>query len=372
MGRVLPAAVLAVLLFACGGPGGVADGGAGGGVAGSGGGSSATGGGVAGTGGGAATGGGAGGSGGSGGGSTSSDAGPPVWFPLPSLPSPRQETGVAALGNEIFVVGGFNGQGSMVPTVEAYDPVSSSWRDAGSLPIPLHHANVAAVNGKLYVVGALGNAFAALRVVYEYDPATRQWSSKTQLPAGTERGGGSVGVAGGNIYLAGGFRQGNAVADFSRYDPVADQHVALTALPAARDHLMGAMVGDLFFAIGGRRGGIAALDGRVDRFDVSRPDAGWSMAAPMLTARGGCSAGVSGTRIIVAGGEGNRSGPASNVFPHVEVFDTVANTWSDAGVMRTPRHGTGGAVLNGVFYVPGGATIEGFGATDLVEAIPFP
>lgn len=41
------------------------------------------------------------------------------------------------------------------------------------------------------------------------------------------------------------------------------------------------------------------------------------------------------------------------------------------GVMRTPRHGTGG-VVNGVFYVPGGATVEAFGATDIVEAVPFP
>lgn len=293
-----------------------------------------------------------------------------AWFPLPSLPAPRQETGVAALDGDIYVVGGFTSAG-VVPTVEAYDPVAMSWRDAGSLPLAMHHANVAAVNGKLYVVGGLtGGNFAASRAVFEYDPATRQWTSKAQLPAGTERGGAGVAVSGGRIYLAGGFRQGSAVADFSSYDPATDMHTALTPLPAPRDHLVAGAVGQFVYAIGGRNGGITALDGRVDRWNTL--DGGWSSAAPMLTPRGGCAAGVSGSRIIVAGGEGNRSGPATNVFPHVEVLDTVTNTWADAGVMRTPRHGTGGAVVNGVFYVPGGATVEAFGATGLVEAVPFP
>ena len=356
--------VLCVLL-ACSGPPGVADGGSGGGSVTGGGSGGATGGG---SGGGSAPGGGAGGGTATGDGS-GSDAGF-VWVALPSLPVPRQETGVAALGGDIYVVGGFTGAG-VVPTVEAYDPASRSWRDAGVLPLAVHHANVAAVNGKLYVVGALtGLNFAATRAVYEYDPATRTWTPKAQLPAGTERGGAAVAVAQGRIYLAGGFRQGAAVADFSSYDPSTDTHAPLAPLPVARDHLVGGAVGDSIFAIGGRSGSITALDGRVDRYDIM--DGGWRSAAPMLTPRGGCAAGVSGTRIIVAGGEGNRSGPASNVFPHVEVFDTVANSWADAGVMRTARHGTGGAVVNGVFYVPGGATVEAFGATDIVEAVPFP
>jgi hypothetical protein len=40
--------------------------------------------------------------------------------------------------------------------------------------------------------------------------------------------------------------------------------------------------------------------------------------------------------------------------------------------MTTPRHGTGGAVLGRVFYVPGGADVEAFGAVATVEALVFP
>jgi hypothetical protein len=35
--------------------------------------------------------------------------------------------------------------------------------------------------------------------------------------------------------------------------------------------------------------------------------------------------------------------------------------------MRTPRHGLGAAVWDGVLYTPGGATVESFGAVDTHE-----
>jgi len=354
--------LLALCAVACSSPPGLPDGGTAGG-------SSTAGGSTAGgTSGGSST---AGGS--SAGGATAGGSAQPVigqWVQLPSLPVQRQETGVAALNGELYVVGGFINSTTIVPTVEAYDPDAGTWRDAGSLPISIHHANVAALNGKLYVVGGLVTGFAATRAVYEYDPATRQWTPKTQMIPTTERGGSGVAVVGNHIYIAGGFR-GGAVADFSRYDPVTDMHEVLAPLPAQRDHLVAGAVGPVIYIIGGRNSGIAAVTPRVDRYDTR--DGGWSLAAPMLTARGGAAAGVSGSRILVAGGEGNRApGNPNGVFPQVEVLDTALNVWLDGGVMRTPRHGTGGAVIDGVFYMPGGATTEAFGATPTVEAVPFP
>ncbi|MBK7860342.1 MAG: kelch repeat-containing protein [Archangiaceae bacterium] len=273
---------------------------------------------------------------------------------------------MVALGGKIYVVGGFVGT-TAVGTVEAYDPATREWVDAGTLPLALHHANVAVVNGKLYVVGGLtGLGFVANRAVYEYDPGTRAWAAKAQLPLGTERGGSAVGVSNGLIYLAGGYRQGASVADFTTYDPASDQHRSLPALPKARDHLVGGVVGSTFFAIGGRKDNV--IDGRVDRYDLL--DGGWSAAAPMLTARAGSAAGIYGSRIIVAGGEGNTA-VSSGVFPQTEIYDSVNDRWADAGVMLTPRHGTGGAVVGDTFYLPGGATLQGFGATSTVEAYRF-
>ena len=37
--------------------------------------------------------------------------------------------------------------------------------------------------------------------------------------------------------------------------------------------------------------------------------------------------------------------------------------------MSVPRHGTGAAAVGGMVVVPGGATVEAFGAVDVVEGV---
>ncbi len=59
----------------------------------------------------------------------------------------------------------------------------------------------------------------------------------------------------------------------------------------------------------------------------------------------------------------------SGVFPQVEAYDPIKNTWSTPPAMRTPRHGTGAATVDDVFYVPGGGDVQAFGATAIVEAL---
>jgi N-acetylneuraminic acid mutarotase len=296
--------------------------------------------------------------------------GPGGWTVLPPLAGgPRQETGVAALDGKIYVVGGFNGAGVVVATVEAYDPALRTWSTVAPFPRVLHHANTAAVAGKLYVVGALADGtFRAIGDVYVYDPASNTWSMKTPLPLGQERGAGGVAVIGTKIYVAGGFRNGNGVADFSSYDTASDMHASLPPLAQASDHLVGGAVNGIVYAIGGRFGGITGLLGRVVAFDPATNS--WSEKAPMITPRGGAAAAVVRDRIVVAGGEGNAAVP-SGVFSQVEVFVPGTNSWYSLPNMRTPRHGTGGASIGNTFYVPGGAAVQAFGASAEVESIDF-
>ncbi len=123
-----------------------------------------------------------------------------------------------------------------------------------------------------------------------------------------------------------------------------------------RDHLIAAAAGGKFYAVGGRRN--ESLRGNVDQFDPATGK--WTAKAPMLTPRAGTAGALVGNRILVAGGEGNPNDP-SGVFPETEAYDPAQDAWQKLEPMLTPRHGTGGAVLKGVFYVPGGATLEGFG-----------
>ena len=88
----------------------------------------------------------------------------------------------------------------------------------------------------------------------------------------------------------------------------------------------------------------------------------------MPTARGGIAAATLGDRIFVFGGEGN---PATNtgVFSETESFDLVTFTWRSEPPMPHPRHGIGAATIGDFIYIPAGAIAQGFGATDVHDAI---
>lgn len=291
------------------------------------------------------------------------------WQVRAPLPAPRQETAVVALGGRIYVIGGFDLNQAVVATVEAWDPVGDRWSAVASLPMPTHHVNAAAVGNLLYVLGGLRtSAFTAVGDSWAYDPATDHWSARAAMPAGTQRGAAMVGVVGGRIYVAGGFR-GAAVADFSSYDTSSDTWTILPSLPTARDHGVGGAVGTVLYAIGGRDSAPASHVPRVDAFDTV--GGAWSPRAPLPTSRGGAAAGVLDGTILVAGGEGNPGSPRG-VFAVVERYDAASDSWSSLPPMRTPRHGTGGAVVGRAFVVPGGADIQLFGAVNIVESLTLP
>lgn len=316
------------------------------------------------------------GSGGGPGSETAADttgAGGPIppdgsWHGRPPLAGgPRQDVGVAALEGEIFVVGGLALGGGPVARVEAYDPASDTWRSTADVPVAsVHNANVAAVGGRLWILGYLtGLTFDAVGEAWVYDPAADAWAAMEPMPAGTERGSAGTAVLGDRVFVVGGLRLSAAVADAWIYDTVADTWTPMPNLPTPRDHLVAAAVGGRIWAIGGRDTDVGA---HVPDVDVYDPDAGtWSAGPPMPTSRASMAAGVHDAWIFVAGGEGNAADP-SGVFPALEVLDTDAESWASLAPMPTPRHGTGGAVIDGVFHVPGGADEAAVAVVDTHEA----
>lgn len=276
-----------------------------------------------------------------------------------------QEDAVAAVDGKVYVIGGFTGGGQIVDAVRVYDPATDTWSDAAPLPMAVHHANAAAIGDTLYVLGALtGIGFEPIASAWAYSPATDSWTDLAPLPVA--RGSAAIGVIDGKIYVAGGLGATGATAAAAVYDPATDTWTAIPPISMARDHLVGAVVDGIFYAIGGRNVDPAAITGRVDAYD---PATGvWSPRAAMLTPRGGTAAGVIGSRIYVAGGEGNADDP-SGVFPQTEIYDPARDTWTPGPAMLTPRHGTGGAVIANILYVPGGADVQNFGAVDTHEAL---
>jgi len=287
------------------------------------------------------------------------------WAPLPPLPGgPRQETSVVAVGRRIYVIGGFDETGAVVADVEAFDVDSGMWLGRKPLPEAMHHTNAAAVGGKIYVLGGLRTlAFTPVGRGYVYDPGGDEWTPVAAMPAGSERGAAMTAPLGAKIILAGGFR-GTAVKDVSAYDTGSNMWEPLPELPETTDHGVGAVVDGRFYAIGGRSGAITSHRPRVDAYDPTLRI--WLPRMAMPTSRGGAAAAALGGRIIVAGGEGN-SAAGSGVFAVVEAYDVASNMWMSLAPMRTPRHGTGAAVIDGKFYMPGGADRQAFAATATVE-----
>lgn len=285
----------------------------------------------------------------------------------PVIAGAVQETGAAAIDGVIVVVGGFDAELRVTDQVRLFDTAADAWTLGPPLPIALHHANVGAADGSVYVLGALaGQSFTATGRSFRWTPGgAAVWTELAAMPAGTERGSAVVATHRGLLYVVGGLR-GGAVADVATYDPATDTwNTALPPLPAPRDHACGGAVADSIVVTGGRDGAVTAISTATYRLS---PGGAWTTAAPMPTARGGAACGVLGDRLVIAGGEGNRDA-TSGVFAAVELYDAAADTWRTLDPMRTPRHGMGAAVWADRLYVPGGATVDGFGAVDVHEVL---
>jgi N-acetylneuraminic acid mutarotase len=115
------------------------------------------------------------------------------------------------------------------------------------------------------------------------------------------------------------------------------------------------------FAAGGRPPDTLAAH---EAFDASAGT--WRTLAPMRTGRSGHAGAVVRGCLYLFGGEGN-AGTASGVFPQNEVYDPRTNAWETLTPMPSPRHGIGSAVVGDRIYIPGGALVQGFGATAVHE-----
>lgn len=287
------------------------------------------------------------------------------WVAAPKLVrGATQETATVAIDDNIYVLGGFDGLTQVIDDVQIFNTQTCEWSLGPKLPRAVHHTNAAVHGGRIYVVGAMeGLSFTAVGHVWSWAPGEAMWSTHASMPAGQQRGAGITAAIGDRIYVAGGLR-GGSVQQVSAYIPATDTwDTALPPLPVNRDHGCGGAIGGTLYATGGRATGITALQGEVYAYT---PGGAWETKAAMPTARGGTACGVIGDRIVVVGGEGNGA-VSSGVFPQVESYNATTNEWTQHDPMVTPRHGMGAAALGNSLYVPGGASVQGFGAVDTFE-----
>jgi N-acetylneuraminic acid mutarotase len=285
-----------------------------------------------------------------------------TWAPLAPLLEARQEVGVGELLGRIHVAGGYRANGSSATTVEVYDPATDRWTMAAPLPQGLNHPAAAVVGERLYVLGG-DDGRGAVATNYEYDPRSNSWTVRAPMP--TARSAPMAAAIGGRIYVAGGSPD-SVGRTLEAYDPATDAWASLPPMPTGRNHVAGGAIAGRLYVVGGRPPLTLSV---LEVFDPATNT--WSSRAPMPTGRSGHAAAVVRGCLYVFGGEGNTSA-ANGVFPQSELYDPGTNSWTSLAAMRTPRHGIGAAVVGNRIFVPGGATVQGFGAVaahDVFEAL---
>ncbi|KAH8884907.1 galactose oxidase, partial [Thozetella sp. PMI_491] len=312
-----------------------------------------------------------------------------TWSTLPNITlngeqCPRQEHSAVLIDDDLYVLGGvlpLNGTTDpATDLVQKLNLKTNTWTELAPMPLGMNHVNVAAVHGLIYYLGGLAvvdpaelTYWGASGACAVYDPATNIWSELPDMPEGRAAGSAATMVVGDTIYLAGGLLNTNVTsgdeelttAMFTSYNVVTQEWTILPDLPAPRDHAGKGSYGNMLYVIGGRAFGHWNVVDTVFGYNI---DTGtWSTGfAPMPIGRGGTASATIGSKMFIAGGEGDPDTP-TNVWPQMQAYDAVRNTWTSYADMATPVHGTAAVTYHGKIIIPGGGLHIGGDPTQLVQ-----
>jgi N-acetylneuraminic acid mutarotase len=282
---------------------------------------------------------------------------PGRWETLPSMPGiPRRYGGVAAVGERVFVVGGL---GVEAREVTAFNTRTGAWEMIEPLPKAVPMANVAGVGGRLFVLGGADQRSIEVRETFAYDVASGTWSPRAPVPVEKGRGVAAVGVHGTRILIAGGIIPGQSannlqtgirVREFLAYDTAKDTWESLPDLALPRGYASGAVVGDVFWVIGGSTDFVRT--DQVDAFDLVAGK--WTDRPPPPQTLSSAPIAVFGGRIYVMGGIATGSGMIGG---ETQVLEPSTGRWTNVTPMKTPRFATGAATIGDRIYVPTGVAM---------------
>ncbi len=123
-------------------------------------------------------------------------------------------------------------------------------------------------------------------------------------------------------------------------------------LPTHREGHAVTHIGSCVYAMGGWTGqAIAAME----RLDLTKPDAEWTMCAPMSIARCFLAAASINGILYALGGRSGKVVKKSKV-DRVERYDPATNAWTACAPMRTAVEGHAAVAFNDHIYVLGGVT----------------
>jgi N-acetylneuraminic acid mutarotase len=274
------------------------------------------------------------------------------WTTRAKMPTGQWAASAAGLSNSsgqatLYVVGGYLPCcGQVTPTVRAYDYVANSWTTKAPMPIGLAHSNgIGVIGGKLYLAGGWregANDTPTLHpYLFVYNPQTNAWTRKADLPHKTSSG--VAGVIGGKLYVLPGICSGcsgsNRTRQFYRYDPATNTWTSLRQAPHQHYQGVGGAINGKFYVAGGTDSITTSR-----HLDVYNPVTNtWATKAPMHTVRIFAAGAVLNNKLYVVGGRG------ATELSTVEAYDPVSITWTTKAPLPTAReqHAVGTVTING-------------------------
>ncbi len=222
------------------------------------------------------------------------------------------------------------------------------WQTLAFMPSERQELATAVLDGKIYVIAGYGPDGRSTDTVEVYNPATDTWASAHPLPGATNHN--SAAVAAGKLYV---FGVGPTRRTFV-YDPANDSwsDVALTNFPHTSTAAVGVINDKIYVA-----GGSGANQNELEVYDPVANT--WTNLPPMRVQRHHCAGGVINGKFYVVGGR-----PSQMASTALEVYDPQSNAWTTLSSMPTGRSGIAAGVVGGELYVFGG---EGSGIFPQVE-----
>ncbi|HAT71635.1 MAG TPA: hypothetical protein DCS63_02335 [Elusimicrobia bacterium] len=283
-----------------------------------------------------------------------------------AMPAARYGQASVVYGSHVFVSGGFNGVyfSSAVYRCElGPGGALTAWEPAGFLPAARYGHQLLAVKGRLYSLGGYDSAGSHAEV-WSADISSigvvGDWSAEVPLPAALYFH--AAAVAGGKIYVSGGYTSGSGVQGAIYRSLVGDDGVlgAWTSpdtLPAPRySHTMTLVSGRLYVA-GGRDGAAARSEVWATQLDGDGElPASWTEYTPLPAPRFGHAALAAANRLYMIGGS-NGSSAQAHVFQSAVPAGLAAQApWQAYEPLPSARQFPVSAIIGEKLYVFGGSS----------------
>lgn len=244
------------------------------------------------------------------------------WQERSSLSKPRQGLALVSYDGEIYAIGGEDADGAL-NLVEHYDPILNEWSVRNPKPVPVSDVSGVVIGGKVYVPGGRTSSGEVTDVLEIYSPLEDSWENGEKLPVGLS--GYSLVSYEGNMYLFGGWDGERYVNSVFEYIPESDQWNEMTPMSTERGHAGAAVAGGKIYIIGGFDGRIGLDLNEIYVPELEGSESGpWTAAQSLPASRYSMGVAGLGNLVHVVGGEIGAGGSEASL-----VYSPQEDIWQE-------------------------------------------